>query len=118
MDNHKQSIDKPKEIPSFSMYNYNIIIILSSSGTLVVSQTTWCCWSHWCSAMADFHVSPLLHVSRCFLTRVSRRLCVSPTYTLATTLAGDLVDHTCQFLLEDGVLHFGEHAVSGELGPI
>ena len=52
------------------------------SSTLVASQSTWCCWSHWCSAMADFHVSPLLHASRCSLTRVSRHLCVSPTYTL------------------------------------
>ena len=31
------------------------------SSTLAASQSTWCCWSHWCSAMADFHVSPLLH---------------------------------------------------------
>jgi hypothetical protein len=31
--------------------------------------------------MTDFHVSTLLHASLCSLTRVSRRLCVSPTYT-------------------------------------
>ena len=73
----------------------------SWASTLVASQSTWCCWSHWCSAMADFHVSPLLHASRCSLTLVSRHLCVSPNVHL-TTLAGDLVDHTCQFLLGEG----------------
>ena len=56
--------------------------LLALSSTLVSSQFTWCCWSHWCSAMADFPVSPLLRASLCSLTRVSMRLCVSPTYTL------------------------------------
>ena len=45
--------------------------LLALSSTLVPSQFTWCCWSHWCSAMAHFPVSPLLHASVCSLTRVS-----------------------------------------------
>ena len=39
--------------------------LLALSSTLVPSQFTWCCWSHWCSAIADFPVSPLLHASLC-----------------------------------------------------
>ena len=36
---------------------------IALSSTLVLSRFTWCCW---CSAMADFHVSPLLHASLFF----------------------------------------------------
>ena len=50
-------------------FSWTDLVALSS--TLVASQSTWCCWSHWCSAMADFHMSPLLHASLCSLTRVS-----------------------------------------------
>jgi hypothetical protein len=42
---------------------FSWIGLVALSNNLVSSQSTWCRWSHWFSAMADFHVSLLLHAS-------------------------------------------------------
>ena len=63
--------------------------------------------------IADFSVYPLLHASLFSFARVSKRLCVSPTYTLP--LARDLVEHTCQLRRGSFILVRSERRVEPDL---
>ena len=96
------------------MYMYKVSFTLSWTGLLALSSVH--------PSAFPVHLMLLIPLMLCnsrfpcvplvacipvfYNSRLQAPLCFPDIHL--TTLAGDLVDHTCQFLLGEGVLHLGE----------